>query len=264
MSTSNAHALRHRAVNDTEQVLTQSEHHKSDPAAENRGPTQVEGSLRSIGASSLVIQGLLPTGTRRIPQGSRQQLGRASDSDPSPLPSKSKRRGGWPSSPRLNWRTDVKEINWVAKEIAGQGFPFTHFVTIMPRAGNPALRKRTCSRVVAHIGQLLTRRGHDHLGLTINEHPLDSDLHAHHLVPVPRSEFERVERRRSAACDIHVERITNLDGLLAYLLKQRRRLSPDFEAKLRSSKGPKWQKCRPVPGKRWSMTTAVKELLNAL
>ena len=171
-----------------------------------------------------------------------------------------KRHGGWPVSPRLPW-PDVRAIYEIAHEMAAYGLPSTHFVTIMPWSGRAPERKRTCSRVIAHLGQALVRGGYSHYGLTIIEHPIDADLHAHHLLHVPVSMQKRVEAWGTSSADIRVQPISDIDGLLGYLAKERQRLSPDFEAQLRKRSGPKWTKCRPVVGKRWSTTTPVSELL---
>ena len=171
-----------------------------------------------------------------------------------------KHGGGWPVNRRPQWR-DVQAIYDIAHEMEANRLPFTHFVTIMPGSGEARGRKRTCSRLIAHLGQVLLRDGHPHYGLTIIEHPMDADLHAHHLLRVPASMRRRIEAWTSGLADVRVQVIRDIDGLLAYLTKERKRLSPDFEAQLRERRGPQWRKCRPIVGKRWSTTTDVRKLL---
>jgi hypothetical protein len=262
------------------QVLTRVTDRGRGEPAENQGFLATDDALREVGASSIVIRG----GSTSTPdQSSKSTSDQSHDDDQGPVSIRDhggerstskktkkkrrkrkrggKRRSGWQPSSGLRWRHDVREIDNVAHELGRKGYAFTHLVTIRPYDGDPLTRKRTCSRVVAHLGQALKRRGHRHVGITIIEHPLYGELHAHHLVCVPRSEPARIEEWRDRKADIDIRRITDLRGLLRYVLKQRLRLSPEFEDRIRTSKGPRWQKCRPVPGKRWSMTTDAKVVM---
>jgi hypothetical protein len=166
-----------------------------------------------------------------------------------------KRRGGWPSSRSLSW-DDVREIDGMVHELARCGFAPTHFVTIMPPRGSASSRKRECTREIAHLGQALKRHGKPHVGITIFENPTGADLHAHHLVHAPSAEHATIKRRQRLP-DVHVRRIRKLDGVVRYLTKERRHLSPDFEARIRHP----WQRCQLVPGKKWTMTSVARKLL---
>jgi hypothetical protein len=163
--------------------------------------------------------------------------------------------GGWPSARWLEW-ADVKEINHAVHELVRCGCAPTHLVTVMPSDGDQGARKRACTLEIAHLGQALKRHGKRHVGVTVFEHPVHPDLHAHHLVHAPSGEYATVERRHRPP-EVHVERIRELHGVVAYVTKQRRRLPPELEAQIKHP----WERCRSVPGKRWKMTTEAKELL---
>lgn len=168
-----------------------------------------------------------------------------------------KRAGGWQPSPRLSWQ-QVKEIDEAVHRLAGLGVAPTHCITIMPSASITAdnKRKRFCDGKVAHIGEALKRHDQPHIGLTTVENPLDADLHANHLVFVPRGERKTIERFHNPPCT-HVEAIYDLPGLIGYVTKERRRMSPDFEKKINRP----WQRCLPVPGKRWTLTADARATL---
>ena len=161
-----------------------------------------------------------------------------------------KRAGGWQPSPRLSWQ-QVKEIDAAVHRLAGLGVAPTHCITIMPPASITAdnKRKRFCVGKIAHIGEALKRHDKPHIGLTTFENPLDADLHANHLAHVPRCERETIKRFHNPPT-VHVETIYDLPGVVAYVTKERQRLSPDFEKRINRP----WQRCRPVPGKRWTLT----------
>jgi hypothetical protein len=151
----------------------------------------------------------------------------------------------------------VKAIDGTVRDLRERGVPMTHLVTIMPSSGDSSERKRSCTCAVGHIGQALKRHGKPHVGLTIFEHPINADLHAHHLVHVHPGERQTLERF-SDPPEVEVQRIRNLPHLLGYVTKQRQRLPPDFEKRIDRP----WQRCRPVPGKRWTMTGDAKAVLS--
>jgi hypothetical protein len=163
--------------------------------------------------------------------------------------------GGWPSARRLEW-SDVKGISHAVHGLTRCGYAPTHLVSIMPLVGDPSSRKRACTRTIGHFGQALKRHGKGHVGLTVFENSDYADLHAHHLVHAPRGQYATIEARHRPP-EIHVERIRNLDGIVDYLTKQRRHLSPDVEAVIKR----RWETCQAVPGKRWTMTTEARDLL---
>lgn len=150
---------------DRSQVLTNADGEPRRQSAEVRASAPVENHLRELGPSSLVIAESSPE------QSSPPHYGGKDDSSSGRV--QKKRRGVWPSSPRLNWRRDVRVIDDVAHDLASLGYGFTHMVTITPLSGSPLTRKRVISRAVAHLGQALKRRGHEHVGLTIIEHPIN-------------------------------------------------------------------------------------------
>ena len=154
-----------------------------------------------------------------------------------------KHAGGWQPSPRLTWH-EVKEIDEAVHRLAGLGVAPTHCITIMPPASIIAdnKRKRFCVGKIAHIGEALKRHGQPHVGVTTFEHPLDADLHANLLVFVPRSERSTIERFHNPPCT-HVKAIYDLPGVVAYVTKERRHMSPDFEKRIDRP----WLRCKSVP-----------------
>jgi hypothetical protein len=148
----------------------------------------------------------------------------------------------------------VKAIHAAVHTLVKAGFPPTHQFTIMPSSGDDTSRKRYCTRKIGHLGQALKRHQEPHIGITIFEKPIHRDLHAHHLVHLPRSEFTLAERRWPL--EVHVEEIWNLNWLLRYVTKERQHLPPDFESKIKRP----WRPCREVPGNRWTMTTEAKAI----
>ena len=245
-----------------EQVLTRFDDGQSEIAAPDQEPRWVGDVLSGVMASLVVRVSPPDPPTLRSERASPLEAagegseGRLVEQNTSKLRSAKKRYGGWPSTRWLGW-DDVKDIASAVHELTRQGFAPTHLITIMPREGDPSSRKRACTRETAHFGQALKRHGQPHIGITIFENPASADLHAHHLVHVPRSEYSTVQRRHRPPM-VHVRRIRTLDAVLRYLTKERRHLSPDFEERIRR----RWQRCRPVPGKKWTMTTNAKE--NAL
>ncbi len=170
-----------------------------------------------------------------------------------------KRAGGWQPSPRLSWQ-QVKEIDEAVHRLAGLGVAPTHCITIMPPSSIVAdnKRKRFCVGKIAHIGEALERHGKPRIGLTTIEKPLDADLHANLLVFVPRGEGKTIERFHNPP-SVYVEAIYDLPGVIAYVTKERQRLSPDFEKRINRP----WQRCLPVPGKRWTLTGDARAALAA-
>jgi hypothetical protein len=228
-----------------EQVLTQHLTSQSEKTSPDQSPKAL-GDIASVLVASLLV--------RADPQKERSGDGPRPEQRPTRKPRQS-RRGGWPSSGCLSWQ-EVKEIDSSVHELVGYGCAPTHLVTIMPMSGDASARKRVCTRETAHLGQALKRHGRPHIGLTIFEHPTGADLHAHHLVYAPLDERGTVERRHRPP-EVHVERIRDLREVIDYVTKQRRRLSPEFEARIRRS----WQRTRLLPGKRWTVTGDARALL---
>jgi hypothetical protein len=166
---------------------------------------------------------------------------------------KPKRAGGWPSSPSLPWK-DVKRIDALAHEAERCGCRLTHLITVMPDPGDDMGRKRECARIVAHLGQSLKRHGKPHVGVTVYEKSAGADLHAHHLVHIPRGEFALVERLHAPPM-VHVRRSAPTD--IGYITKERRPLPPEVEAHVKHRR----KKGAPIPGKRWTATSAALELI---
>jgi hypothetical protein len=163
-----------------------------------------------------------------------------------------KRKGGWRASPGLRW-SDVKAIFELASVAGLRGFGFTHFISIMPAGGSDMERKRVCSRVIAHLGQAIHRRGHPHIGVTVYEKGC-ADLHAHHLVHVPRGE-EKLLAHLSNRPTRRVRRAAPTD--VGYITKERLPLPPEFEKRVSH-----WRKKGALlPGKRWSATKGALALL---
>jgi hypothetical protein len=240
-----------------EQVLTRFDDHLSEIAAPDQEPRQTGGTPPNV-IASLVVRAS-PPNPPNIRSERASLLKAAGDrlggQKSAKLQLPKKRRGGWPPTRWLAW-DDVKEIVSIIHELTRLGFAPTHLITIMPHEGNDSDRKRFCTRETAHLGQALKRHSAVHVGITIFENSATADLHAHHLVHVPRGERATVERRHRPP-EVHVRRIRTLEAVLRYLTKERRHLSPDFEERIRR----RWQRCRPVPGKKWTMTRKAKELL---
>src|SRR5262249_42271502 len=112
--------------------------------------------------------------------------------------------------------------------------------------------KRHISRAIGHFGQLLKRRGWPHVGITVYEAgEAGRDLHAHHLVHVPKALRDAVGRW----CDGEARHVRPAHPQsVAYVTKQRRRLSPDVERRIRQL----WMRGSPVPGRRWSATAEAR------
>ena len=244
-----------------EQVLTQFDDHQSEIAATDQEPRRVGDVLSGVMASLVVRASppnppILRSQRASPPQAAGERSeDRFGGQKPSKLRPANKGRGGWPPTRWLAW-DDVKEIVGIIHELTRLGFAPTHLVTIMPPEGSDSDRKRVCTRETAHLGQALKRHGQPHIGITVFEHPPNADLHAHHLVHIPRGENATVQRRHRPP-EVHVRRIRTLEAVLHYLTKERRHLSPDFEERIRR----RWQRCQPVPGKKWTMTRKAKELL---
>jgi len=241
------------------QVLTKHDGSQFKKATTDQAPMPVRGTISNV-VASLIVKGQPPRTRNPTPQrapsqaaseGSRGRLGATK----AQRGRSAKNRGGWPNTACFSW-DEVKKIDNAIHELSRGGCGPTHHITIMPLTGNPSSRKRTCSREIAHLGQALKRHGESHVGITIFENPPNADLHAHHLVFVPHDEYATVERLHRPP-EVHVERISNLDGIVDYITKERRHLSPDFEAMIER----RWERSLPVPGKRWTMTTEAKELL---
>ena len=239
-----------------DQVLTGIDSRKLQIASEHQEPTRIGDTLSSVLATIVVtrdppdLAGRLGRASKPQHHGKRNAARKFRN-----VRSGEKSKGGWPSSPHLAW-ADVKAIDDVVHEMARRGCAPTHLVTIMPSAANDSSRKKECTRKIAHLGQALKRHGKPHMGVTVFERPTHADLHAHHLIHTPRGEFSTVERFHWPP-RVHVQRVRKLDGIVDYLTKERRHLSPDFEARIKR----RWARGQQVPGKRWTMTTQARELI---
>jgi hypothetical protein len=148
----------------------------------------------------------------------------------------------------------VKRIHALAHEAERCGCRLTHLITVMPDTGADMERKRECARIVAHLGQALKRHGKQHVGVTVYEKSAGADLHAHHLVHIPRGELALVERLHNLP-KVHVRPTVLTD--IGYITKERRPLPPEVEAHVNHRR----KKGAPIPGKRWTATSAALELI---
>ena len=218
------------ALDPTQEGCPEAEQVLASPSLGDKAISATDQNLTSLGDVAVGIAGTLVsirgTNTQAAPSpsaavsvgGPRRQKRTA----------EKKRAGGWQPSPRLSW-LQVKRIDEAVHRLAGLGVAPTHCITIMPPASIAAdnKRKRFCDGKVAHIGEALKRHDQPHIGLTTFENPLDADLHANHLVFVPRGERNTIERFHSPP-SVHVEAIYDLPGVVAYVTKERRRMSPRF------------------------------------
>jgi hypothetical protein len=123
-----------------------------------------------------------------------------------------------------------------------------------PREVAASAGKRYLSRAIAHLGQLLQRRGQAHIGVTVYEVGDAGDLHTHHLVHVARRNYAAVE----AWCDGEVRHVRRTDRhAVEYITKQRQCLPPDYEKKIRRKRTAGAM----IPGVRWSVTEGARQLL---
>jgi hypothetical protein len=246
-----------------EQVLT----HGDDASLQKSADVQHLADLsdQRIGAQdTLLVNGASPEDSGQTPPTAEVHHGLAHDVDRVVDLERNRlgrrtpkgKRGGWPSSRWLTWG-EVKEVSAVIYALRKAGFPPTHMVSVMPAMdGDLSARKVFCGRKVAHLGQALKRHGHRHYGITIFEHRHGVDLHAHHVLHLPHGERRTIERL-AAPPEVDVQPITDLGGLEDYLTKERQPLPPKFESDIQRRREP----CLALPGMRWSITTAVRELL---
>ena len=242
------------------QVLTPSEARSFDEGALDQSLTPLADIAGSVLATLLVSRPTVPP-SQPI-DAARQRSGvdwpSATESvwQPKPIPRSRLRaeckQGGWPSSTGLRWG-DVKAIYELAHQAGRAGYRLNHLVSIMPESGDDMERKRSCARIVGHLGQALKRHGRPHIGVTVYEKDGCADLHAHHLVHIPKSE-KKLLAHLSERREIHIRRAASTD--VGYVTKQRLPLSPDFETRISH-----WRKKGArIPGKRWTATAAALAL----
>ena len=164
------------------------------------------------------------------------------------------KRGGWRSSTGLTW-TEVKEIHRLDFVARSARYPLNYLVSVMPETGDDQERKRSCSRLIAHLGQHLRRHGSPHVGVTVYEKASSADLHAHHLVHIPPRKTAVLEWIRSRP-EMHVRRAVESDP--GYVTKERLPLPPDCEARVCHNR----RRGLRIPGKRYSGTGDLLELAN--
>ena len=161
--------------------------------------------------------------------------GAAVRSSAQPIKRRKKRKGGWPARTGLTW-PEVKQVSDLYHAAHQAGIPLNVLVTIQPAAiTDDALRKRYCSRKIAHIGQALKRRGQAHIGVTTFEKELNGELHAHHLVHIAAKNIDVVERWADGLI-IHARKAVPSDP--GYITKHRLPGSPEFEAWVNHRRSP--------------------------
>jgi hypothetical protein len=135
------------------------------------------------------------------------------------------------------------------------------FITIKAdwRCSTDQERKRDLSRKIAHLGQAIKGRGRTprqthFVGVTAYEKKLSGVLHAHMLVHVEDLAFaeewadgDTINVKRAKPCHLN------------YITKQRRPLSPDFEATCGHSR----QRSEKIIGARLSYSADAKALIAA-
>ena len=153
---------------------------------------------------------------------------------------------------------EVREIDQAIHTLRSAGKPLNRMVTINAPQGVPdAQGKRLISRELAHIGQDLKRAGHDHIDV-YEKHGASGRVHVHSLVHTPRGFEHLIEKHDEGDCgDVCVSRADHRAA--AYVTKQRRRGSPDYE---RANKRP-WRPCAEIPGKRFSISPAARAIIKA-
>lgn len=154
----------------------------------------------------------------------------------------------------------VREIDQAIHTLRSAGKSLNRMVTINAPQGVPdAQGKRLISRELAHIGQDLKRAGHEHIHVDVYEkHGASGRVHVHSLVHAPRGFEHLIEKHDEGDCgDVCVSRTDHRAA--AYVTKQRRRGSPDYE---RAIKRP-WVRCAEIPGKRFSISPAARAIIEA-
>ena len=171
--------------------------------------------------------------------------------------SKADRKGGWPWTVELSW-AEVRYISELDKAATDSGAPLNRMVTIRGSSTDTPLaaEKARLAGKVAHIGQALHRAGFEHIGLTVYERKRGKELHAHHLLHVPRAAMPVLARFHSPP-DVKIT--TTTVRRVSYVTKQREQLSPDFERTMSSlfSRQPGDY----IPGPRYSLTGALAALV---
>ncbi len=123
----------------------------------------------------------------------------------------------------LTW-AQVQNIDALAHEARRAGTPLNRCITIRGLPGkSDAQSKRHISRLLAHLGQGLQRRGQLSLGVTVYEKVAGQPLHAHRLFYVAPAHVDVVARWHDgeAVCVTEADE----DGP-EYVSKQRRPWPP--------------------------------------
>lgn len=165
-----------------------------------------------------------------------------------------KKTGGWKASSGLQWKT-VKEISALAHEAE-----FNVRLDIMPRSGTDAERKRSVSRVVAHLGQALKRRGREHIGVTTYEKSDTVDLHGHHLTRIEPKDRDLIAKYDGSVTHVITFPARERADRVNYATKQRLPFSPEYE----KNSPHKRQAGAPIKGPRVSYTGAAKLIVEEL
>lgn len=221
-----------------------------DPPSEIRGPEQCFEGVPELttGTAPSLVEYNIPK--KAPPQAPTRQRGKA------------RKKGGWPSSTCLKWTRDCKRIFDCFHVLRRAQRQPTLFITIMPPERlSAAQAKRWVSRALARLGEILKRVGCPHIGLTIYEVSVQGHVHAHHAAFVPPRFKCRVVRWVDKGMPGERDvRPFIPERHVGYMTKQREPLPPDFNRPVYGRPHER-QRGGLIPGRRWSLTTAAKEIV---
>lgn len=168
-----------------------------------------------------------------------------------------KGRGGYQPTKYLSW-DNVKDAKYLTMK-----YRLNVSLDIMPPEGTDIERKRYIAKKVAHIAEAIKRRrGKAPITVIVFEKggPQNRSLHGHVLMRVERRDYDIIDRKADGVIikAAFLNTAAAREAKANYITKQRRPLSPDFEARQqhRYERNP-----APVPGKRISFCKYAKALL---
>ena len=184
---------------------------------------------------------------------------------PAPSSRKSKKRkrpskkktGGWPVTKYLHW-WEVKTIKDSVHRLTGAGFKPDTFLTLRPppEIVEDAERKLWCRRKLGNIQRLFRRGDQKFCAVSVFEKPLGGQIHMHTILFCPSGLKAKLNNMHShPEIDVRPAR----ERHTAYVLKNRRPLSPDFEANIKHQIS--WKKAAPFRGKRWVISPDAQQIL---
>lgn len=181
------------------------------------------------------------------PSGSRKATGKKRKQKP-------KKRGPR-GSKYLEW-AQVKQVDHLAHVAKREGYELNRCITVRASKDvSDAEGKREINRQLDRIGEGLKSRGQEWVAVWAYEK--DPYLHAHVLIYVAPGNLDLLKNRQKRSGRIvHVRKADAVGP--EYITKQRRKLSPEFEARINRS----WRKGAHIDGPRVGYSKAARALLN--